>query len=187
MAMLQMQRISIYAFKQDRKPVLELLQRKGVLEINDNLSEDPVFQKMDVSGVRSSFDRNISVAKEAAEILSRYITEKKSILSSFEGRKLVSVEEYNNFRSKLEGTLRTANRIIACNKTIAEGRAEIFKLEAQIEMLTPWTSLDIPLSFQGTKKTASFIGTFPKEYSLEQLYQELTDYMPLNIDIISAS
>ncbi len=187
MAMLQMQRISIYAFKRDRKPVLELLQRRGVLEINDSIAEDQVFQKMDVSAIRSSFERNINAAKEAAQILSHYISEKKSMLSSFEGRKVVSVEEYSKFGNKLDDTLRIANRIIVCNKTITEAKAEIFKLEAQIEMLTPWTGLDIPLNFEGTKKTGSFIGTFPKEYSLELLYQELADYMPLNIDIISSS
>jgi V/A-type H+-transporting ATPase subunit I len=187
MAMLQMQRISIYALKKDRKPVLELLQRRGVLEISDSIAEDQVFQKMDVSQVRSSFERNINVAKEASQILSGYVSEQKSILSSFEGRKIVSLDEYSNFNSKLDDTLRIANQIINCNKGIAEGRADILKLEAQIEMLKPWTNLDIPLNFEGTKQTKCFIGTFPKEYSLELLYQELAEYMPLNIDIISAS
>lgn len=187
MAMLQMQRISIYALRRDRKQVLELLQRKGVLEINDRIKQDRVFQKMEVSQVRSAFERNINVAKEASQILSGYISEKKSMLSSFEGRKIVSVEDYSNFGGKLEDTLRIANQVISCHKGIAEGRAEIFKLEAQIEMLKPWTNLDIPLNFEGTRKTKSFIGTFPKEYSLELLYQELSDYLPLNIDVISAS
>lgn len=187
MAMLQMQRISIYALKRDRKSVLELLQRKGVLEISDSIAEDQVFQKMDVAQVRSSFEKNISLAREASEIVSGYILEKKSILSSFEGRKIVTVEDYNNFNSRREDTLRIANQIITCNKGIAEGKAEIFKLQAQIVMLKPWAELDIPLNFGGTKHTKSFIGTFPNEYSLEGLYQELADYMPLNIDIISAS
>lgn len=187
MAMLQMQRISIYTLKRDRKLVLEYLQRRGVLEINDSIAEDQIFQKMEVSQVRSVFEKNIAVAREAAEILSGYITEKKSMLSSFEGRKIVSVEEYNDFRNKQEDTLKVANQIINCNKRIAEGKAEIFKLEAQMEMLKPWINLDISLDFAGTKQTKSFIGTFPKEYSLELLYQELVDYMPLNIDIISSS
>ncbi len=187
MAMLQMQRISIYALKRDRKQILELLQRKGVLEINDRIKQDQVFQKMEVSQVRTAFERNINLAKEASQILSGYVSEKKSMLSSFEGRKIASVEDYSNFAGKREDTLRIANQVITCNKGIAEGKAEILKLEAQIEMLKPWTNLDIPLNFEGTRKTKSFIGTFPKEYSLELLYQELADYLPLNIDIISVS
>ncbi len=187
MAMLQMQRISIYALKKDRKPVLELLQRKGILEIDNIIEEDQVFGKMDVSYARSSFERNINAAREAVEILERYAPEKKSVLSSFEGRKVVSAEEYGEFSKKLEDVLRIANQIVACNKALAEGKADIFKLEAQIEMLKPWTGLDIPLDFEGTKDTRGLIGTLPKEYSLELLYQELAEDMPLHIDIISAS
>ena len=44
MAMLQMQRIYIYALRKDRKSILELLQRRGVLEINDTIPEDDVFK-----------------------------------------------------------------------------------------------------------------------------------------------
>ncbi|HHV08959.1 MAG TPA: V-type ATP synthase subunit I [Clostridiales bacterium] len=187
MAMLQMQRISIYALKKDRKAVLELLQRKGVLEVDNQIEEDQVFRKMDVSYARSSFERNINAAKDASEILGRYAPEKKSILSSFEGRKVVSAEEYGGFSEKLEDALRVANRIIACNKEIGEGKAEILKLEAQREMLKPWTDLDIPLDLQGTKYTRSLIGVLPREYSLEELHQELEEWMPLHIDVISAS
>ena len=49
MAVLQMQRISIYALRKDRKPILEWIQRRGAVEINDALEEDNVFQRMDVS------------------------------------------------------------------------------------------------------------------------------------------
>ena len=49
MAVLQMQRITICALKKDRKQLLEFLQRKGVVEITNEISEDDVFHKMDVS------------------------------------------------------------------------------------------------------------------------------------------
>ncbi len=44
MAVLQMQRISIYALRKNRKPILEWIQRCGAVEINDVLEEDSVFR-----------------------------------------------------------------------------------------------------------------------------------------------
>ncbi|MDF2942074.1 MAG: hypothetical protein K0S01_932 [Herbinix sp.] len=187
MAMLQMQRIFIYALKKDRKPILELLQRRGVVEMSDSIPEDNVFHKTDMSYARSSFEKNISTAKEAVEILNRLVPENKSMLSVLNGRKVVSTEEYDAFKDKHESIVRIANRINACNKEIIETKAEILKLEAQMEILEPWTALDIPLSFSETKYTKSFIGTIPKEWTLEAIYEKLVDYLPLNVDIISSS
>jgi V/A-type H+/Na+-transporting ATPase subunit I len=187
MAMLQMQRIYIYALKKDRKPILELLQRRGVIEINDDIREDNIFLKTDTSNTRLNFEKNISLAKEAVEIINRYVPENKSMLSVLNGRKIVSLQDYASFKNKYEKVINSANHIVLSSKKIAENKAEILKLEAQSEILEPWTNLDIPLSFSGTKSTKSFIGTLPKEWTLDGLYEELAEYMPLNIDIISSS
>lgn len=187
MAMLQMQRIFIYALKKDRKPILELLQRRGVVEISDDIAEDNVFKKTDVSNARISFDKNISAAREAVEILDRYIPEKKSMLAALNGRKEVRTEEYDTFKEKYVQTVQTANRVLSYYKEIAEAKAEILKLETQAEILTPWMDLDIPLNFSGTKYTKSFIGTLSKEWSLEAIYEALSEFMPVNVDIISSS
>ncbi len=187
MAMLQMQRIFIYAKQKDRKPILEMLQRRGVLEVSDVIPEDHVFRKLDVSHVRTAFEKNINAAREAVEILDRYAPEKKSMLSSLNGRIVVSKEDYNAFKAKYEQTLHTANHTIAYAKQVAELKAEILKDETQVEMLTPWTGLDIPMDVSETKYTKSFIGTLPKEWTLDGLYEALADHMPVNIDIISAS
>lgn len=187
MAMLQMQRIFIYALKNDRKPILEMLQRRGVIEVSDVIPEDDVFHKIDVTNSKTSFEKNINIAREAVEILNRYAPEKKSMLASLNGRKTVSQETYYSFKAKYEQTLRTANHIIADSRRIAELKAEILKYETQAEMLAPWVNLDIPIGFQGTKHTKSYIGTLPREWSLEVLYAALSDYMPVHIDVISAS
>lgn len=193
MAMLQMQRIFIYALKKDRKPILELLQRRGVVEISDtipevnNFPEDNIFRKTDVSYAKSSFEKNINAAREAVEIINRFVPENKSMFDSLNGRTLISKEDYAAFKEKYEETVHIANHIIAQAKAIAELKAEILKLETQAEMLVPWTGLDIPLEFDGTKHTKSFIGTLPKAWTSEGLYEALADLMPVNVDIISSS
>jgi V/A-type H+-transporting ATPase subunit I len=187
MAMLQMQRISICALKRDRKPLLELLQRRGVVEINDEMPEDNVFHKIDMSHAKSSFEKNIQACREAIAILEHHAPEKGSMLAMLDGRTAVTVQEYEAFKEKYENTIRIAGRIIAWNKEIAERGAEIHKLKTQAELLVPWVTLDIPMNFTGTKHTRSFIGTLPGAVTLEELYLELAEYMPLNADIISSS
>lgn len=187
MAMLQMQRIYIYALKKDRKQVLEKLQRRGVVEINDIIPEDDIFHKTDVSLARTGFEKNIGAAKEAVEIIERYVMDKKSLLSSLNGKKAVTIEEYDAFKAKYAQTVQTANKLSEYSKQIAELKAEILRLETQSEMIAPWTALDIPLGFTGTKHTKGFIGSLPKQWSLDDIYGILADYMPVNVDIISSS
>ena len=187
MSMLPMQRIYIYALKKDRKSILEMLQRREILEINDIVPEDNVFHKTDVSHIRSGLEKSIHAANDAIEILNHYAPEKKSLLSSFDGRKEVSVEEYSAFQDKYESTNRIINHVQAQARKVAESKAEILKLETQAEILEPWTNFDLSLGFHGTKYTKSFIGTLPKQWTLEELYQTLAEFMPIHIDIISSS
>jgi V/A-type H+-transporting ATPase subunit I len=49
MALLQMQRIYIYALNKDRKKILDLLQRREVVEVRSMLKEDSVFRRTEES------------------------------------------------------------------------------------------------------------------------------------------
>jgi len=137
MAVLPMRRISIYGLKKERKQLLELLQRRGVVEISDAIPEDRVFRKTDVSVMEDKLQKNLAVAKEALQILDTYLPEKKSILDSLNGRKEVSPELYDSFRMKYESVVATVNRIRSLNKEILEARAELLKLQAYMEVLHP--------------------------------------------------
>ena len=86
MAVLKMQKISICALKKDRKAILEQLQHLGVLEVDREKEEDAFFQKMDTTGQRMKFEKAATAADQALGILDAYAPEKKSLLSSLEGR-----------------------------------------------------------------------------------------------------
>ena len=97
MAVLAMKRISICGLKQDRKAILEILQRQGEIEVQDFVKTDAVFKKrpMPISG--AEFKRNIHDAEAAIEVLNTYNEEKSGMLSSFKGRDIITEEEYNGF------------------------------------------------------------------------------------------
>jgi V/A-type H+-transporting ATPase subunit I len=102
MAVLQMQRISICGLREQRKSVLELLQREGMIEVSEVIPEDSVFFKTDVSATETMFEKSASEAESALEILNTYSEEKKSLLSSFAGREVIEPEIYDKFKEKYQ-------------------------------------------------------------------------------------
>lgn len=187
MAVLQMQRICICALKKDRKRILELIQRMGVVEISDVIPEDSIFHKADVSVSETMLEKNFNTAREALFLLEQLSPEKTSVLDALKGRTVITTEIYDTFNEKYESVLRTAGRIISLGKAIAENKAEILRLQAQAELLSPWKGFDVPLNFAGTKYTGSFIGILPNLWTLDMIYEKLASQNPLNVEIISSS
>lgn len=178
MAVLQMQRMSICALKKNRKAILEKLQSMGVMEVVSILEEDNAFQRMDTVNARSSFEKAASSADRALEILQAYAPEKKSLLSSLEGKELIEEEKHQQIIENKDDLLRTANQIQALDKERAEQASEILKLENSIESLTPWLPLDVPMNYRGTAHTAMLPGSMPGEVSLEEVYSVLAEKAP---------
>lgn len=178
MAVLQMQKLSICGLKKNRKAVLELLQKAGVVEISPLAEGDSVFKRDDTASSRQVFERNALTADQALEILQEYVPEKKSLLSSLEGKALTEAEEFKKIEENAQTVLEDAKQILALNKQILEGKAGILKLETQIESLVPWMNLDVPMNCCGTRETAVLIGTISGMLTLEQLYQTAAEKAP---------
>ncbi|MDD3192662.1 MAG: V-type ATP synthase subunit I [Oscillospiraceae bacterium] len=191
MAVLQMKRISICALKKDRKPVLELLQRRGAVEVDSVLPEDSVFSHTDTSANRSVFQKNMAAATAALEVLDQYAPEKKSLFASLEGRELKTGEDYDAFAQKYNTVMETVYQITALSRSISENKSEILKLEGQLEALQPWLGLDFSMRFKGTGCTSAFIGTLPGGMDLESiltgLSQQNPQLPPIHVEVISSS
>lgn len=191
MAVQQMQRISICALKKNRKPIMETLQRRGVVELADLQPEDSVFEKNDTSSFKSQFDKHTLLATQALEVLDTYAPVKGSMLAMFEGKTVLGAQDYQARLKQREATLGVANDLTALSKKIAEGKAEIVKRQAQLDALEPWMALDVSLRFTGTRTTAAFIGSFAEELTLDAIYQRLAEHAPtldaVNVDLISSS
>ena len=192
MAVLQIQRISLCALKKDRKAILETLQRRGVVEISDVALEenDNFFQKSDTVQAKQGFDRNVTLANQALDVLDTYAPVKTSMLSMFEGRTPVTVQQFQDRVQKREHALAQASKLTSLSKKLAEAKAEIVKRRTQLDALEPWMQLDVSLRFTGTKKTAAFIGSFPEMLSSEEIYSRIAQHAPdadISVDCISTS
>lgn len=178
MAMLKMQRVYVYALLKYCKDILEALQRRGVVEIENLNIEDSVFFKDDTSAYQAQYQRMASNAIEANEILSRYAKRKKGLLSSFKGRKQLTREEYDKLADETPDILRIAYDIISCQKNIDTNEAEKIKYQQQLEIIQPWLSLDVPMNFTGTATTRAFIGKFAGDKTTTEIVTELAEIIP---------
>ncbi len=178
MAVLQMERIHLLAMKRDRKAILELLQRRGIVEVSDAEQQDDVFKTMDTSSARTLLEKNAETAQRALEILAEYSSEKSSFLSFLDGRTGVDVKKDAEFAKQREEVLRAAQRVVQLDREISEGKADILRYDAQIEALKPWMSLSVPLIWKGTKKTAFFVGSIEDEHTQDSLIQQLAAAAP---------
>lgn len=176
MAVLQMQRISICALKKDRKAILEKLQSMGVIEMNQIASEDEGFEKMDTMNARLSFEKKAQLTENALAVLETYVPEKHSLLSSLEGKRLIGESEFEQMISGKEQVVAEANEIVGLSKEIAENRAAILKLSNQIEALSPWLALDVPMTDKGTKEVALLLGTMAAGTTEETVYAAIAEH-----------
>ena len=187
-----MKRVFICGMKKDRKQILETLQRAGVVEISVEKADDDYLETMDVMPQKVTFDRNADLCEQALETLEEYAPDAEGgLLKSLEGAKDMDLAQYNAMSGQCPEFIKTANRIQALSKQIAEDRAQIPKDETRIEALVPWMNFDLPLDFQGTKETAAFVGTLPNRVELSQLLTELGKLAPdaegLDASVISAA
>ena len=192
MSVLPMKHMTICAKRQDRKSILEYLQRLEAVEIisHDIDDTDAVFSRMDVSASSQLFTKNAAQADKALEILAAAAPEKDSLLSAFAGRTPITVSEYEANAKKRDTLMKIVTDILRLDKEQTEAKADVPRITTQIEALTPWSTLEYPLSFAGTKKTAAFIGTFPEKITESEIAELLAKNAPdveaIDISIITA-
>lgn len=193
MAVLQMQRFSVCALKKNRKAILETLQSLGVMEIDiSGFEEDEglQLQKMDTMESRQLFEKQAVMAEHALDVLQKYVPEKSSLFSSLEGKPLIEHSEYDRIVGLREELIRKAKRLVGLNKAVSENLANIAKLEAQIESLQPWMSLDVPMVDQKTQHSVMFVGTMSKPMTLEEIRTAVGEHSPqleaYDVEILSS-
>lgn len=182
MAVLPMQHIRIYALKQNRKAILELLQRRGAVQITDPKTDSPVFEKMDTATAQHTFEKSAQTAQQALAAILELAPEKGGLLKKLEGRRALTLTQYEQGVQKQEEVLKAASRIVLLKKEITDQRAEITRLQTQLDALMPWYGLDISMRVKETRSTRVFIGSFPQEWTEEELKQALAQQNP-NLDV----
>lgn len=194
MAVVEMKRIHVYALKNNRKKILEMLQRRAAVEVSfpkgtdEELGKGP-FAQTDTASARQTFEKNAQLINSAVEVLDTYASFNKSMLAMLEGRKGIGVREYDETAKGAPELNKTASRISALGKRITDQQAEIARLEAQIDALKPWMGLDVSMRTIGTGSTSVFIGSFPEELTEGAIKARIAESAPeiegVEVEVVS--
>lgn len=168
-----MKRIELIAPLTDSKQIIELLQRRGVVELCENSSEE--LEQMNVAAVMGEFEKFRSTVDQALNILGKYAPEKASLTDMFGGRDEIEKHEFGQKAADLEKIMNAAGEIIKNHKMITEAQAEIIQLRIRSDLLEPWTALDVPMNFRGTSRTSAYIGSVQGSRTVEEIESQLPE------------
>jgi len=154
-----MKKIELIALLTDSKKIIELLQRRGVVEIFEN--DDEELSGTNVTAVVGEFEKFRSTVSQALEILDRYSPEKKSVTEMFDSRTEVEVDTLGRGAMQLEKIMSVANDIVRSSQEIADIEKNVSQLDVKCDILSQWTKLDVSMNFKGTATTSAFIGSVP--------------------------
>ena len=175
---MKMKTVRIIALRQDRKRLLEHLQDSGLVQIAKSESSRKGFDRVNVSSQMQVFERNVELTEQALKILDNASPEKAGMLASFKGRREIDPDEIGVIASKAKKVIEACTRIVELDKKCSDNAAEQIRIKTQLAQLESWQSLDIPLNTTGTKSTAVFIGSFPQQFSEEELKVALASENP---------
>ncbi len=167
MAKLRMKKIELIALLTDSKKIIELLQRRGVVEISRN--DDEELDGTNVTTVVGEFEKFRSTVSNALSILDRYAPEKVAVTDMFGGKTEVEKHDFGRGAVQFEKIMTVANEIIRSSNEISEAEKSISQMNIKCDILKQWVNLDVPMNFRGTATTTAFIGSLPSGISLENM------------------
>ncbi len=173
MAVEVMKKIGICGFKDDRKTILELIQREGCVEITQ-MNEDGL-EKMNTAMPISTFERNVVACEKALEILAEHSNEKVSVFAGLEGKKNIEDVDFKKIEYTRKDLMSSVNEIVRQGKEIESLKNEIAKCEDEITAITPWLDLDVPMNIRGTTETDLYFGVIQGQFDQEQLSFKLSE------------
>lgn len=182
MAKLKMKKIELIALQTDSKKIIELLQRRGVVEI---CRDDEELPGANVAAVINEFERHRAAVEQALDILEQTVPEKVPLTDMFGARTELETDEFGRKSTELEKSLAIAGAVLKNKRTIADYETEISRLNVRCDTLRPWEALDVPLNFKGTASSAAFIGSFQTEMTAEAFEEKLSDRV--SAEVISSS
>lgn len=182
MAIVKMNKFTLLTFESHKEELLRKLQgfsnvefinlqSEELLEANEELK---ALSKDEVNSDNAKFEENLSKAKSALEFLISYMPKKSGLKALEDDKEYLTIDELEK-RVEAINWIEIYNKVKSKEEEIHSLENKIAKLEGEIEILTPWQSLDTSFkALEELKMTSCFLGSIAKQYE-EELVQNLTD------------
>lgn len=174
MAIVPMHKIFLAAMKNQRSQVLEVLQRAGVVQIEDFVpSEREAFsaylEKDSVLAALNSAEDVMLRVKTAIDALSEYDRTKKPL---FAAKTVLSQADWQCLADRSEFLLSQADAVCHCLASMKELTGEQNHLTRKIEQLSLYRRYELPLEEPGTRYTTFFVGCLSALFDPDELKAE---------------
>ncbi len=177
MAKQNIKKIEILASIKDVKNIVDLIQRKGIIELSD-IPDDEIVDKLSTSQSFGFYEKYLNETTSALKTLDKYCPQSKGLLESIISQKEnISISQYLEYADKANEYLGYCYDINSAQKQIEESSTAIARYEVLLESLEPWITLDVPMKYTGSKTTSAFIGTLPEQYTADSLKTALLPYL----------
>ena len=173
MAVVPMKRMELWALRDRQKPLLELLQLRGAVEVRPASQAEGMFSREDTSQLCREAEQAAQTLETAAQLLEPYAPGKKGMLSFLAGRPVKTPDQYASMAQKAPALLEQGKALEQLGRQLEEAEGQFPRLAAQKEGLAPWVSLDLPLTYTGTEHTRALIGSFPEAWDTQALVEKL--------------
>lgn len=181
MAKLKFKKIEIIALITDSKNVVERLQRRGAVEL-ENI-EDENLIKMNTGAETAQFERSLSLARTSLEILDKCSGYKPPLTAALSGRKSITTNAFAEKKEDADKLMSICRKIGDYSKKISSLESENIKLRTKVDMIKPWINIGIPLGFSGTKLTSVITGTLPGMVNPETIEKTIFDKCGVNCSV----
>ncbi|NLD86630.1 MAG: hypothetical protein GX633_00015, partial [Clostridiales bacterium] len=178
MAIVRMKQLYVVGNQEVKDELLRALTKLGCVE----------FEIPDISQIKSNLLRNdtydISEAADARSeiakainILSIHAPSKKKMFSQ-----KTELEEKALFERDFTDIINTATRINFYEDEIHMIAAEKQRIEGVIASLEPWTNVDVPLDFKGSREYSAEFASCPSTVSLDKMKDDINNNeLPLEV------
>ena len=156
MAIMEMDRFTLYGFHTERKAVLETLHKMELAEITKTDTDALGLSRAETAKQLSGFESYLSSTQQALEILNRHCPRKSGM---FDKRKELSEQDYSMKPEEANERIQIVYEILRMEKKIAENQDSITKIRQKQAALAPYLSLDVPMQFVETVSTRAKTGT----------------------------
>lgn len=177
MAKQKMQCMELLTPLESSKEVVDLIQRREVLQLREYAPERNI-STFATGPIVSKLDKYILTAQQAQQVLQEYCPRKRGLLASLDGRTEIAPADYERWADVADIVMGKCYQILALAKQVEDAKAAIARNVTLAEGLVSWLNLDIPMRQQETQTAMLWVGTLPAAYDRTQLLTQLAERAP---------
>lgn len=179
MPVAKMKKVFLVAHREDREPLTRVLQRLGVLQIEDFLEEVEPSEAADLErdepgAEAAELDARLAELKFCLDFLQRLAPERTTFIQQFAGTKVYLKEgDFHRYLKDEDKVAETYRGLRAADDELTRLRNEETKNQNLLATLTAWLAFDVPLEeLRPGPDVGLEVGTLPLTQDEEAAFRE---------------